>query len=143
MKLLSWFLNFSLLFQISYLLFLMLYSFILLVEFKRAFSIYEGVLIGWVFTIFTEEIRQVFMSTATSLRSKIVSYFTDSWNILDVITVVLFTIGMILRFVPDDNSLERRELSSLWISCRSSCAFCTYFQSTNSWVQNLSWSGEW
>ena len=84
----------------------MLYSFILLVEFKRAFSIYEGVLIGWVFTIFTEEIRQVFMSTATSLRSKIVSYFTDSWNILDVITVVLFTIGMILRFVPDDNFLE-------------------------------------
>ncbi|XP_041372305.1 transient receptor potential cation channel subfamily M member-like 2 [Gigantopelta aegis] len=91
---------------ISYLLFLMLYSYILLVQFRSAFSIYEGVLIGWVFTIFVEEIRQVFMGTATSLRSKIASYFTDSWNILDVITLVLFTVGMILRFIPGDNFLE-------------------------------------
>ena len=46
-------------FQLSYIAFLLLFSYILIVSFKPEVSVAEIVLMVWVFTIFTEEIRQV------------------------------------------------------------------------------------
>ena len=45
--------------QISYLVFLGLYSYILVVKLSSNFHFIEGILIIWVFTIFVEELRQV------------------------------------------------------------------------------------
>lgn len=56
-----------LLFQISYLVFLGLYSYILIVQLTPAFHFLEGILIGWVFTIFVEEMRQVGVSFLQNL----------------------------------------------------------------------------
>ncbi|XP_048236497.1 transient receptor potential cation channel subfamily M member-like 2 isoform X3 [Haliotis rufescens] len=91
---------------VSYLLFLGIYSYILLIQFNKTFSVLEGILIFWVFTIMVEECRQIVANNATSIKSKLYSYFTDSWNILDIITIVLFTTGMILRFIPNDESFN-------------------------------------
>ncbi|XP_067687429.1 transient receptor potential cation channel subfamily M member-like 2 [Haliotis asinina] len=87
---------------VSYLVFLAIYSYILLINFNKDFTVLEGILIFWVFTIMVEECRQIVANNATSIKSKLYSYFTDSWNILDIITIVLFTTGMILRFIPND-----------------------------------------
>ncbi|KAK6180329.1 hypothetical protein SNE40_012504 [Patella caerulea] len=90
----------------TYLVFLCLYSYHILISFNRQFTIIEGIICGWVVTIFVEEMRQVYTSNARSLGSKVKAYFTDSWNILDLVTVFLFALGIILRFIPNDITFE-------------------------------------
>lgn len=50
-------------FQLSYVIFLGLYSYILLVKFNKDVSNEEIILIIWVFSIFAEEVRQVTLET--------------------------------------------------------------------------------
>ena len=42
---------------------------------------------------------------AHTVRSKVASYFHDNWNRLDVITILLFLMGMVFRFVDDADFL--------------------------------------
>ncbi|CAL1536039.1 unnamed protein product, partial [Lymnaea stagnalis] len=96
---------------VAYLIFLVLYSYILVVELTSEFHYLEGFLMGWVFTIFVEEIRQVkhiFFLTgyAFSFKFKVTSYFHDSWNILDITSIVLFLVGIVLRFIPSEDTLS-------------------------------------
>ncbi|KAL5010117.1 hypothetical protein ScPMuIL_012422 [Solemya velum] len=90
----------------SYVIFLALYSYILVVSLQPTWSIEEYFLIFWVFTIFTEEIRQVVTSSSTSIIAKLQSYLTDTWNVVDVVTIVLFSLGMILRALPYTDTME-------------------------------------
>ncbi|KAF8571795.1 hypothetical protein P879_03028 [Paragonimus westermani] len=46
---------------ISYMTFLMLFSYLLLVDFKIEISVVEYIVIAWVVTLFIEEIKQVNM----------------------------------------------------------------------------------
>ncbi|XP_064643438.1 transient receptor potential cation channel subfamily M member-like 2 isoform X2 [Lineus longissimus] len=87
---------------IFYIAFLLLYSVILLVTFNPTVTAEEIVLMVWVFTLFAEEVRQIAQDDASSIRLKLWSYITDIWNILDVITLLLFLTGMILRAIPDN-----------------------------------------
>ncbi|XP_052244809.1 transient receptor potential cation channel subfamily M member-like 2 isoform X3 [Dreissena polymorpha] len=91
---------------LSYIVFLSLYTYILIFNFTPTVSAAEMVLIVWVFTIFMEEVRQVVTSSSTTLFSKLQSYTTDTWNIVDIITIGLFIIGIILRFLPFKNTFE-------------------------------------
>ncbi|KAL8563213.1 hypothetical protein ACOMHN_053960 [Nucella lapillus] len=91
---------------LSYLVFLGLYSYILVVQLSSKFHFLEGILIVWVFTIFVEELRQLVTNYAHSVRSKLVAYLTDSWNLLDIVTITLFFIGMVLRFIPNDTCFD-------------------------------------
>ncbi|XP_052253945.1 transient receptor potential cation channel subfamily M member-like 2 isoform X3 [Dreissena polymorpha] len=91
---------------LSYIVFLSLYTYILIFNFTPTVSAAEMVLIVWVFTIFMEEVRQVVTSSSTTLFSKLQSYITDTWNIVDIITIGLFIIGIILRFLPYKNTFE-------------------------------------
>lgn len=43
---------------------------------------------------------QMAMDDAGEVRRKLYNYINDIWNILDVITIVTFIAGMILRFIP-------------------------------------------
>ena len=47
------------LFQLSYIAFLMLFSVVLLIDFHEKMSVSEYILIVWVVTLFAEEVRQV------------------------------------------------------------------------------------
>ncbi|KAK3605981.1 hypothetical protein CHS0354_019660 [Potamilus streckersoni] len=91
---------------ISYMVFLGLYSYILISKLGPNLSPEEIVLIVWVFTNFTEEIRQISTTASMTLKTKLLSYITDGWNILDVITISLFVIGMILRSIDNSETLE-------------------------------------
>ncbi|CAG5118818.1 unnamed protein product, partial [Candidula unifasciata] len=91
---------------IAYFIFLLLYSYYLVVQLSKEFHFLEGILIGWVCTVFFEEIRQFLTGYAFSFKSKVTSYFNDSWNILDIATILLFAVGMTLRFIDDDNFLS-------------------------------------
>ena len=40
-------------------------------------------------------------NSAISVQAKVLTYLDDFWNVLDMITIVLFTVGMSLRFIPN------------------------------------------
>ncbi|XP_035828049.1 transient receptor potential cation channel subfamily M member-like 2 isoform X2 [Aplysia californica] len=91
---------------IAYIVFLLLYAYILVVQLTREFHVVEGILIGWVFAIFVEEIRQLTSQYAHTVQSKIISYIHDRWNVLDVVTILLFILGMVFRFIENDDFMD-------------------------------------
>ncbi|WAR05192.1 TRPM2-like protein [Mya arenaria] len=90
----------------SYIVFLSLYTYILIFNFEPQVSLEEIVLIIWVFAITTEEVRQMVTNSSTTLATKLQSYITDTWNVVDTLTIVLFIIGVILRFLPYESTFE-------------------------------------
>uniref|UniRef100_A0A3B4VMZ2 Transient receptor potential cation channel, subfamily M, member 4b, tandem duplicate 1 n=1 Tax=Seriola dumerili TaxID=41447 RepID=A0A3B4VMZ2_SERDU len=84
---------------LMYFLFLLLFAYVLLVDFKppppSGPAITEYVLYFWVFTIVCEEIREV--SAERCLESYLVVYIQDVWNKCDLTAITLFIIGLICR----------------------------------------------
>eukprot|EP00106_Octopus_bimaculoides_P013708 XP_014781150.1 PREDICTED: transient receptor potential cation channel subfamily M member 2-like isoform X2 [Octopus bimaculoides] len=83
---------------IFYVIFLVIYSYVLLVELKPQISYLEWLLLVWVIGIFTEEIHQILTRSSMSLWIRFTNYINDFWNIVDVITISLFIFGVILRY---------------------------------------------
>ncbi|KAL0993681.1 hypothetical protein UPYG_G00111550 [Umbra pygmaea] len=82
---------------LMYFLFLGLFAYILLLDFKpppngpRAL---ELVLYFWVFTLVCEEIRQSYFSASTNLYQRLKLYLQDMWNKCDIIAISLFALGV-------------------------------------------------
>ncbi|KAG7227818.1 hypothetical protein INR49_013612 [Caranx melampygus] len=86
---------------LMYFLFLLLFAYVLLVDFKppppSGPAITEYVLYFWVFTIVCEEIRETFFLGSMTLRQRIRVYIHDVWNKCDLTAITLFIIGLICR----------------------------------------------
>ncbi|XP_051925297.1 transient receptor potential cation channel subfamily M member 4-like isoform X1 [Hippocampus zosterae] len=86
---------------LMYFLFLLLFAYVLLVDFKppppAGPAITELVLYFWVFTIVCEEIRETFFLGTMTLRQRLRVYIQDVWNKCDLTAVILFVIGLICR----------------------------------------------
>ncbi|XP_022084602.1 transient receptor potential cation channel subfamily M member 2-like isoform X2 [Acanthaster planci] len=86
--------------MISHFLFLGLFSYILLCNFTEEVSIYEMVLMGWVFTLFTEEVRQIFQEDYQTVYHRFDAWLWGYWNCMDLLSLVMFAVGVGLRFHP-------------------------------------------
>uniref|UniRef100_A0A3Q1BU80 TRPM SLOG domain-containing protein n=1 Tax=Amphiprion ocellaris TaxID=80972 RepID=A0A3Q1BU80_AMPOC len=86
---------------LMYFLFLLLFAYVLLVDFKppppAGPAITEYVLYFWVFTIVCEEIRETFFLGTMTWRQRIRVYIQDVWNKCDLTAIILFVIGLICR----------------------------------------------
>ncbi|WAR22942.1 TMP2L-like protein [Mya arenaria] len=92
---------------LSYIAFLCLYAYILVVDFNADVSNAEIVLIVWGVSLLTEEIRQILMRPSSAYLDKVKSHYTDVWNVTDTMVIVMFFIGVILRLVPrNDDTLD-------------------------------------
>lgn len=101
-------------FHISYIGYLILYSYVILCDFNPIYqantytsqglvvSIYEVILISWTFLFLIEEIKQIY-NERNSFFVKLFSHFSNFWNKIDLIALVLFIVGIILRFIPNDD----------------------------------------
>ncbi|XP_077737200.1 transient receptor potential cation channel subfamily M member 7 isoform X3 [Canis aureus] len=83
---------------LAYLGFLMLYTFVVLVQMERLPSIQEWIVIAYIFTYAIEKVREIFMSEAGKISQKIKVWFSDYFNISDTIAIISFFIGFGLRF---------------------------------------------
>ncbi|XP_048577809.1 transient receptor potential cation channel subfamily M member 7 isoform X2 [Nematostella vectensis] len=82
---------------IAYFMFLILFSFVVLVKQPSNPYISEIVLIVFVFTLCTEEIRQIFQSDSSASDNRFKAWASSKWNICDGVAVVLFFVGLGLR----------------------------------------------
>uniref|UniRef100_A0A096LUR1 Transient receptor potential cation channel, subfamily M, member 2 n=1 Tax=Poecilia formosa TaxID=48698 RepID=A0A096LUR1_POEFO len=74
---------------VSYFAFLFLFAYVLMIDFQRTPSVVELVLYFWLFTLVCEEIRQFYE------KAKV--YIKELWNILDVLSILLFVLGLGFR----------------------------------------------
>uniref|UniRef100_A0A8P4G2N0 Transient receptor potential cation channel subfamily M member 4 n=1 Tax=Dicentrarchus labrax TaxID=13489 RepID=A0A8P4G2N0_DICLA len=85
---------------LMYFLFLCLFAYVLLVDFKppppHGPSTLEFVLYFWVFTLVCEEIRQVGNFVIQRMRN----YIQDVWNKCDLTAIALFTLALCCRMFP-------------------------------------------
>uniref|UniRef100_A0A1I8FA93 Ion_trans domain-containing protein n=1 Tax=Macrostomum lignano TaxID=282301 RepID=A0A1I8FA93_9PLAT len=80
-------------FQISYLAFLCLYSYTLLFKFGPSLPNWSAshlLLYVWVLSLVLEELRQALLS-----KISFSAYISDTWNIFDIVAILLFNIGAI------------------------------------------------
>ncbi|XP_036388183.1 transient receptor potential cation channel subfamily M member 4-like [Megalops cyprinoides] len=86
---------------LMYFLFLLLFAYVLLVDFKPPPPVgpapMELVLYFWVFTIVCEEIRQTFFVGSYPLSQRVRLYIQDMWNKCDITAITLFIIGLCCR----------------------------------------------
>ncbi|XP_028286263.1 transient receptor potential cation channel subfamily M member 1b [Parambassis ranga] len=82
---------------ISYLGYLMLYNYIILVKMERWPSIQEWIVIAYILTLGTEKVRQILMSEPGKLKQKISVWLEDYWNITDLAAISTFLLGLMLR----------------------------------------------
>ncbi|XP_071824925.1 transient receptor potential cation channel subfamily M member-like 2 isoform X3 [Apostichopus japonicus] len=85
---------------LAYFAFLCLYSYIILTDFNQTVKWQEWLLIAWVATLYMEEFRQVAHGESNSWKHRLYHWISDFWNMVDVATLLLFGIGLGLRFFP-------------------------------------------
>uniref|UniRef100_A0A8C4FF86 Transient receptor potential cation channel, subfamily M, member 2 n=1 Tax=Dicentrarchus labrax TaxID=13489 RepID=A0A8C4FF86_DICLA len=87
---------------VSYFAFLFLFAVVLMVDFQVTPSPAEVLLYIWLFSLVCEEVRQLFHDPdGFGFRKKARMYINDLWNILDVLSILLFIIGLIFRLTTE------------------------------------------
>lgn len=90
----------------AFIAFLILYAVILLTNFyppkstHPMITIAEIILYIWVCNVLCEKIRQFIVLKASTYKQKVKVFLSDGWNVLDLMCVLVFLVGVILRFIP-------------------------------------------
>ncbi|XP_066460274.1 transient receptor potential cation channel subfamily M member 3 isoform X2 [Eleutherodactylus coqui] len=84
-------------YTMAYMGYLMLFNYIVLVKMERWPSSQEWIVISYIFTLGIEKMREILMSEPGKLLQKFKVWLQEYWNVTDLISILLFSIGMILR----------------------------------------------
>uniref|UniRef100_A0A4W5L746 non-specific serine/threonine protein kinase n=1 Tax=Hucho hucho TaxID=62062 RepID=A0A4W5L746_9TELE len=82
----------------SYLAFLMLFSYTVLVKMEDRPSTQEWLVIAYIISTAVEKTREVFMSEPRKPSQKLKVWFGEYWNVTDFLAIVLFLVGLGLRW---------------------------------------------
>uniref|UniRef100_A0A673CCH1 non-specific serine/threonine protein kinase n=1 Tax=Sphaeramia orbicularis TaxID=375764 RepID=A0A673CCH1_9TELE len=86
--------------MMSYLAFLMLFSYTVLVKMGDQPSAQEWLVIAYILSTAVEKTREVLMSEPRKISQKLKIWFSEYWNINDFIAIILFLVGLVMRLVP-------------------------------------------
>nr|XP_020640401.1 transient receptor potential cation channel subfamily M member 1 [Pogona vitticeps] len=84
-------------YTISYLGYLMMFNYIILVRMERWPSAQEWIVISYIVTLALEKVREILMSEPGKLSQKIKVWLQEYWNITDLVAISVFLIGAMLR----------------------------------------------
>ncbi|KAJ8380728.1 hypothetical protein SKAU_G00015060 [Synaphobranchus kaupii] len=84
--------------SMAYLVFLMLYSYTVLVKMKATPSPPEWLVIVYILSTAVEKVREVLISEPQKLSKKLRLWFGEFWNMADFIAIALFLVGLVLRW---------------------------------------------
>ncbi|KAM8857100.1 transient receptor potential cation channel subfamily M member 2-like [Synchiropus picturatus] len=83
---------------VSYLAFLFLFSVVLMMDFQVTPSNAELLLYVWLLSLLFQEVRELFYDPdGFGFHKRVRMYINDAWNILDVLSIVLFFLGLAFR----------------------------------------------
>ncbi|XP_056392757.1 transient receptor potential cation channel subfamily M member 2 isoform X2 [Hyla sarda] len=86
---------------LAYFGFLLLFAYVLMIDFQPSPSWREHVIYFWLFSLVCEEIRQVvYDPDGFGLLKQALLYINDFWNKLDVCAILIFIGGLICRLIP-------------------------------------------
>uniref|UniRef100_A0A8C6NBL5 Transient receptor potential cation channel subfamily M member 2 n=1 Tax=Melopsittacus undulatus TaxID=13146 RepID=A0A8C6NBL5_MELUD len=86
---------------LSYFTFLLLFAYVLMVDFQPVPSWWECLLYFWLFSLVCEETRQLLYDPDGFGVVKMASlYFKDFWNRLDICAILVFITGLTCRLIP-------------------------------------------
>ncbi|XP_078514895.1 transient receptor potential cation channel subfamily M member 2-like isoform X2 [Lissotriton helveticus] len=84
---------------VSYIIFLWLFSYVLMIDFQPTPSWREYLLYVWIFSLICDEVRQLFFDyQGMDFEIKGKMYIKEVWNQMDVVAIMFFTAGIIARF---------------------------------------------
>ncbi|XP_034741954.1 transient receptor potential cation channel subfamily M member 2 [Etheostoma cragini] len=87
---------------VSYFAFLFLFAIVLMIDFQATPSAGEVLLYIWLLSLVCEEVRQLFYDPDDyGFCKKAKMYINDLWNILDVLSILLFVIGLAFRLTTE------------------------------------------
>ncbi|KAG8546004.1 hypothetical protein GDO81_019918 [Engystomops pustulosus] len=99
---------------VSYIGFLWIFAYVLMMDFQTYPSWREYLLYAWVFTILCEELRQLFYDPdQRGFVLKSVQYITEFWNQVDTVALLLFIVGLVCRLVSTNTVYLGRVFLSL------------------------------
>ncbi|XP_036909683.1 transient receptor potential cation channel subfamily M member 1 isoform X3 [Sturnira hondurensis] len=84
-------------YTISYLGYLLLFNYVILVRMDRWPCLQEWVVISYIVTLALEKIREILMSEPGKLSQKIKVWLQEYWNVTDLVAISVFMIGAVLR----------------------------------------------
>uniref|UniRef100_U3IQR5 Transient receptor potential cation channel subfamily M member 3 n=1 Tax=Anas platyrhynchos platyrhynchos TaxID=8840 RepID=U3IQR5_ANAPP len=84
-------------YTLAYIGYLMLFNYIVLVKMDRWPSTQEWIVISYIFTLGIEKMREILMSEPGKLLQKVKVWLQEYWNVTDLIAILLFSVGMVLR----------------------------------------------
>nr|XP_023423228.1 transient receptor potential cation channel subfamily M member 1 isoform X3 [Cavia porcellus] len=84
-------------YTISYLGYLLLFNYVILVRMDGWPSPQEWIVISYIVSLALEKIREILMSEPGKLSQKIKVWLQEYWNITDLVAISMFMIGAILR----------------------------------------------
>ncbi|XP_031426124.1 transient receptor potential cation channel subfamily M member 3 isoform X5 [Clupea harengus] len=82
---------------LAYVAYLMLFNYIVLVKMDLWPSTQEWIVIAYIFTNGIEKMREILMSEPGKLMQKVKVWLQEYWNVTDLMAILIFSIGMILR----------------------------------------------
>uniref|UniRef100_A0A670YHV2 non-specific serine/threonine protein kinase n=1 Tax=Pseudonaja textilis TaxID=8673 RepID=A0A670YHV2_PSETE len=82
----------------AYLIFLMLFTYTILVKMKSTPSAQEWLVIIYIFTTSIEKVREIFISEPSKFIQKVKVWIYEYWNFTDFIAIILFMTGFGLRW---------------------------------------------
>ena len=100
--------------KLAFLLFLVLFSYYVLCDYPedgtKPIKWTEILLIIWVFSYLIEAVHQCYIQDTKLFSTKIEFFLSDYWNIFDLIAILIFIVGLILRFdLNCENCLKASE----------------------------------
>uniref|UniRef100_A0A8C2EL36 Transient receptor potential cation channel, subfamily M, member 3 n=1 Tax=Cyprinus carpio TaxID=7962 RepID=A0A8C2EL36_CYPCA len=82
---------------LAYVAYLMLFNYIVLVKMDLWPSPQEWIVIAYIFTNGIEKMREILMSEPGKLMQKVKVWLQEYWNVTDLMAILIFSIGMVLR----------------------------------------------
>ncbi|XP_021180116.2 transient receptor potential cation channel subfamily M member 2 isoform X1 [Fundulus heteroclitus] len=87
---------------VSYFAFLFLFAVVLMIDFQSTPSPRELLLYIWLLSLVCEEVRQLFYDPdGFGISKKAQMYIHELWNILDVLSILLFSLGLGFRLTTE------------------------------------------
>nr|XP_027237709.1 transient receptor potential cation channel trpm-like [Penaeus vannamei] len=81
----------------SFVVFLLLYAYVILFDFKYEMSVTETLVICWIFTFIVGELSEITSEQSTSVRGKVSDWLNSVWNRFDLMAITLALLALALR----------------------------------------------